>query len=65
MRTAPCKYCATRHPNCHSECERYSEYKRELEEVHKIKNAYSEYAYIHSRQALDAVFRKCKKGKRR
>lgn len=65
MTTAPCMCCANRHLGCHSVCGRYAEYKRELEEVHKIKNAYSEYAYIHSRQALNAMFRKCKKGKRR
>lgn len=65
MTTAPCKYCANRHPNCHSECERYSEYKREIEEMHKSQKADLEYAECHSRQAINALWRKRKKVKGR
>lgn len=30
-KTAPCKDCSDRHPNCHSKCEKYKEFRRELE----------------------------------
>ncbi len=65
MTTAPCKYCTERHPNCHSECERYAEYHREREELSKRRKADLEYAECHSRQAVNALWRKRKKEKRR
>lgn len=33
MITAPCKDCIDRHMNCHSECNKYKEWKQELDVV--------------------------------
>ncbi len=65
MLSAPCKDCAERRPGCHSECERYKEYSRERAELSKRRKADLEYAECHSRQALNALWRKRKKEKRR
>ena len=32
---APCQYCMDRHPNCHSECELYSTFRKETDEYNK------------------------------
>lgn len=65
MTAVPCKDCAERHDRCHSKCERYSNFKMELDKIHKVQQADCEYAFIHSRQALNAMWRKYKKEKRR
>lgn len=33
MITAPCRDCTDRHMNCHSECNKYKEWKQELDVV--------------------------------
>lgn len=65
MTTAPCKDCTFRHPGCHSVCGRYAEYSNERAEMNKHKMAEHEYAECHKRQAINALWRKRKKEKRR
>ena len=33
--TAPCKDCPDRHYKCHSECERYKEFRKQCDDVRK------------------------------
>ena len=35
---APCKDCPDRYLNCHDQCEKYKEYKEELDRVREIRN---------------------------
>lgn len=65
MTTAPCKDCVDRHPGCHSECERYAEYSNERAEMLKGRKSEREYEEAHSRQAVNALWRKRKREKRR
>ena len=32
--SAPCYMCEERHENCHSECEKYQEYKATMKKIH-------------------------------
>lgn len=65
MITAPCKDCADRHPNCHSECERYGEYKKERTEMLKERMVDHDYRTAHSLQISKVNWRKVKKRLRR
>ena len=40
---SPCKGCTERTATCHGSCERYSKFRRGLDEVNAIKYAYNDY----------------------
>lgn len=65
MTAAPCKGCEKRYAGCHSECERYAEYSRERAEMLKARKSEREYEEAHSRQAVNALWRKRKRERRR
>lgn len=65
MTAAPCKDCAERHLGCHSKCEKYEEYSSERSELRRQRMIDHEYTECHSRQAVEALWRKRKKEKRR
>lgn len=37
MKTAPCKYCEDRYLACHDKCEKYKEWKAELDEKKAVR----------------------------
>lgn len=58
---SPCKGCTERTPTCHGSCERYSKFRRELDEIKAIKNAENDYrGYIE-----DAVIKSRKRTHRK
>ncbi len=69
MNPCPCKKggidCPKRYLGCHSECKEYQEWSEERAEMNKRRKADREYAECHSRQALNALWRKKKKERRR
>lgn len=42
--SAPCKHCENRYIGCHSKCEKYIQYKKEMAEVDKKRKFDSDYA---------------------
>lgn len=65
MISAPCKGCEGRYPGCHVNCESYVVYSRERAEMLKSKKLDHEYYEARSKQAINALWRKRKKEKRR
>jgi hypothetical protein len=58
---APCMDCTDRHKTCHSECERYKTYQRELVEFNwKVKKEKNEEGAVTS-YIVDAVAKRQKK----
>lgn len=43
--SVPCYKCTDRHMNCHSECNKYSEYKKETDRVNEIKRVCKSVSY--------------------
>ena len=35
---SPCQKCTERHPMCHGKCEKYAEFRKEVEKVAKRRN---------------------------
>ena len=55
MKSAPCKGCEHRSPDCHSECERYSEYSKMRAKMIEAKAKDRDYMAAHSEQVLKAM----------
>lgn len=56
---APCKDCPNWHPNCHSECEKYKEFRNYRDELNKLNREQGEGRYF--RRIRIEQFRKAKK----
>ena len=60
---APCKGCSCRRLRCHSECEKYAEWKRKIAEIEgKRHKALEYYAYQHDK-IVEEEFKLCKSSK--
>lgn len=55
MTSSPCKGCEHRSPDCHSECERYSEYRKMRTEMLEEQAKDRDYMAAHSKQVLKAM----------
>ena len=61
MMNAPCLECGSRHPGCHSDCEKYKEFWQVVDDFRKMQNESKEIS-----QALQAsAIRRCKSRKAR
>lgn len=60
-RTAPCKNCLDREPHCHSNCSRYLDWKKEIDEQNAIRD--KEQAAIPSlcREVVRQIYREMKR----
>lgn len=47
--TPPCKVCEERYPGCHDKCEKYKEWKANLEKVNEERRKYNQRAAIFSK----------------
>lgn len=45
MKKAPCKDCPDRHQGCHSECEKYLEFRKERDELNELRHQENEKYY--------------------
>ena len=54
MTSSPCKGCEHRSPDCHSDCERYSEYSKMREKMIEARARDRDYMTVHSEQILKA-----------
>lgn len=55
MTSSPCKDCEHRHPDCHSECERYSEYSKIRAAMIEANAKEQDYMAVHSERVLKAM----------
>ena len=60
--TAPCRGCTSRSIYCHTECEKYLDYKRGMEEYHNAMNEERKYNYYVS-QRLDRLSKIARRNK--
>ena len=55
MTSRPCKECSDRHTACHDHCERYQEFKAELDRVRENEKQFKQNLYAIHKLRIDGV----------